>query len=72
MMKWIANMLKTNVETHIEKEFKSLMFEYHTLIRLINKIFEEDISKIAKSVDLTYPQFLALLFINHNEGLLIS
>ena len=65
-------MLRVSNETTVQKEYKILMYEFSIIIRLMDKMFEEDVSLLAKKVDLTFPQYFVLLIIDHEEGLLVS
>lgn len=65
-------MFYTGDENFLIKEFKSIMYEFHMLLRKVNSIFESDISELAKKSDLTFSQFYTLLIIYYEKEVLVS
>ena len=53
-------------------ENKMLMYEYFIAVRLLNKVLEDEGSKLAREMGLTLSQYTAFRIISNQEGLLIS
>lgn len=48
------------------------VYEYYILIRMLNKMIEEENTKMAQKVGLTHPQYFALAIIYYHNRLLVS